>query len=182
MKNLSSQSVLFLGGVGEVAGPQGQVVSEQLHDSGRVAVLVLLQTVEVGDGIVESSLGEFASVVGGVEDLVIEHGIVEGKSKSDGMCGLECLSLVACDLVCLLCELDNILALVPREELAEVAEVVALHLHEEDLGLGVLRVGDEGVIEEAEHIVANVLQLLLNLGAVALDQVDEAGALGELSI
>ena len=32
-------------------------------------------------------------------------------------------------------------------EFAEIPEVVSLHLEEEDLGLRVLRVGDEGVIQ-----------------------------------
>ena len=33
-------------------------------------------------------LGELARLVGGVEDLVVEHGEVEGEPQSDGVCGL----------------------------------------------------------------------------------------------
>ena len=33
-------------------------------------------------------LGKLARLVGGVEDLVVEHGEVEGEPQSDGVCGL----------------------------------------------------------------------------------------------
>lgn len=68
--------MLFLGGVGEVAGPQGQVVSEELHDGCGISVLVLLETVQVSDRVVEGSLRQFAGMVGRVQDLVVEHGVV----------------------------------------------------------------------------------------------------------
>ena len=39
-----------------VAGPEGEVVPEQLHDQGRVLVALLRQRVQLGDRVVESGL------------------------------------------------------------------------------------------------------------------------------
>jgi hypothetical protein len=64
-----------------------QVVSQQLHDEGRVLVALLAQGVELSNGIVESLLGKVASLVGRVEDLVIEDGEVEGKTQTNGVSG-----------------------------------------------------------------------------------------------
>jgi hypothetical protein len=46
--------------------------------------------------------------------------------------------------------------LVSRCEFSEISKVVALHLEEEHLGLRVLRVGNEGVIEQSQDVIANV--------------------------
>jgi hypothetical protein len=75
-------------GFGVVAirrSPQSQVVTEKLHDERAVSIGFLRQRVEFGNRVVESLLGEMASTVGGVEDLVIEYGEVERKPKTDGV-------------------------------------------------------------------------------------------------
>ena len=70
-----------------IRGPQGKVVTEKLHDKGRVPrdqrfspaimrhslVGLLRKGVELGDGIVEGLLGEVASTVGAVQDLVADR-------------------------------------------------------------------------------------------------------------
>ena len=49
--SLSSVSLGFVSdGVG---GPEGQVVPEELHDEGGVLVRVLVQSVELSDGVIE---------------------------------------------------------------------------------------------------------------------------------
>lgn len=79
---------------GDVGGPEGEVITEELHDDGRVLVRVLREVVELGDGIVESLLGELAGLVGGAHDLVMEDREVQGKTKTDGVGGGELLSNV----------------------------------------------------------------------------------------
>lgn len=80
-----------------------------------------------GNGIVEGLLGEVASLVGGVEDLVVEYGEVKGKTKTDrvgwGKFGLGNLggSLVGVEGL-----VGGVLALVANGELSEVTVVVAL--------------------------------------------------------
>ena len=69
----------------ELTGPKGQVVSDQLHDGGRVFVLVLWEILDVGNSIIEGLLGHLTGFGGLVHDLVVEHGEVEGETKSDGV-------------------------------------------------------------------------------------------------
>ena len=94
---LSLGGLLLLGG-GRVAGlslvavrrcPEGEVVTEELHDEGAVAVGLLAEAVELGNGVVEGLLGEVAGTVGRVEDLVVEDGEVEGETETDGVSGSE---------------------------------------------------------------------------------------------
>jgi hypothetical protein len=66
-------------------GPEGKVVAEQLHDECAIAVGFLGQRVELSNSVIESLLGEMACTVGGVQDLVVEDGEVEGQAKADGV-------------------------------------------------------------------------------------------------
>lgn len=69
--------------------PEGEVVAEQLHDEGRVAVRLLGERVELGNGVVKGLLGEVARTVGRVEDLVVEDREVERQTETDGVGGGE---------------------------------------------------------------------------------------------
>lgn len=64
-------------------GPEGQVVAEELHDQGAVAVRLLRERVELGDSVVEGLFGEVAGAVGRVQDLVVEDGEVERQTQAD---------------------------------------------------------------------------------------------------
>jgi hypothetical protein len=66
-------------------GPQGEVVAQELHDKRAVAVRLLGEAVELGDGVVEGLLGKVAGAVGGVQDLVVEDREVEREAEADGM-------------------------------------------------------------------------------------------------
>ena len=48
--------LLFL----ELGGPESKVVSDQLHDGGGILVLVFLDLINVGNGVIEGLLGELA--------------------------------------------------------------------------------------------------------------------------
>ena len=62
-----------------------QVVSQQLHDQCRVLVALLAESVKFGDGIIESLLGEMASLIGGVQDLIVEDREIQGEAKTNGV-------------------------------------------------------------------------------------------------
>lgn len=73
-----------LGALGTVGrGPEGEVVAQELHDEGAVAVALLGERVKLGNGVVKGLLGEVACAVGRVEDLVVEDGEVQGETKAD---------------------------------------------------------------------------------------------------
>lgn len=65
--------------------PESQVVTEQLHDERAVAVRLLRERVELGNGVIEGLLGEVASTVGRVQDLVVKDREVEGEAEADGV-------------------------------------------------------------------------------------------------
>ena len=104
-----------------------QVVAKELHDEGGVLVALLAEGVELGDGIVEGSLGEVASLVGRVQDLVVEDGEVKSKSETDGVGGGEVgLGNLGGVLVSLERLVGGGLALVTKSELGEVTVVITL--------------------------------------------------------
>jgi hypothetical protein len=82
-----SRLVLLRGSLLDVVavarGPQGQVVTEKLHDEGGVPVALFAQGVELSNSVVEGLLGEVASAVGRVEDLVVEDREVKGQTQPD---------------------------------------------------------------------------------------------------
>ena len=159
---------LCLGGL--VGGPQGEIVSKELHDEGRVLVRLLVEGVELGDGIVEGLLGDVAGAVGAVEDLVVEDGEVEGKAEADGVGGGKVSrGNTRSGLVGIEGGRSGGLARLAGLELGEVTVVIALHLVEEDLGFLGSGVGDEGLLDDTEDVIADVDELGLDLGLVVLD-------------
>ena len=127
---------------GGVRGPQGEVVTQQLHDQRRVFVAVLVQRVQLGDSVIECLqqqlkvklainnkdvailsylLGELTSFFGRVEDLVVEHAEVQGQAEPDGMRGLHLwLGDLEGLLVSLLGVLKNWSAVITGGNLGEV--------------------------------------------------------------
>lgn len=88
---------------------------------------LLALTLRTGDGIIERLLGEMASLVGSVQDLIVEHGEVEGKTKTDGVSGRKLgLGNLGGSLVGVEGLVGGILALVANGELGEVTMVVTL--------------------------------------------------------
>ena len=136
-----------------------------------------------------------ASLVRGVEDLVVENGEVQGETQTDGV-GRRKLSLgnLGGGLVSLERLVGGVLAAVANSELSKVAVVVTLpvtglaqdarttcstvwasryaHLVVEDLGLAGLGRGNQVRVEDVEDVVADLGELGLDLLAVLLDESD----------
>jgi hypothetical protein len=53
------------------------------HDQSTILVRLLGQSIQFGDGIVEGLFGEVACSVGGIQDLVVEDGEIEGETEAD---------------------------------------------------------------------------------------------------
>ena len=66
-------------------GPESQVVTEELHDKGAIAVALLGEGVELSNSIIESLLGQVARTIGRVQDLIVEDREVKGQTKADGV-------------------------------------------------------------------------------------------------
>ena len=89
-------------------------------------------------------LGQLAGLVGGVEDLVVEDGEVEGETQPDGVGGLHGrLGNVESILISLLGIVNNSSLGISYGNLGKIPVVVTLHLQVEHLGLRVTGLGDE---------------------------------------
>ena len=140
------------------------------------------------NGIIESLLRQVASLIRGIEDLVVEDGEVEGKAETDGVGRGELgLGNLGGGLIGLEGLVGRVLALVADGELGEVTVIVTLpatlldlqngapvwvnvHLVVEHLGLAGLGGGDEVRIEDGENILADLGKLALNLLAILLNK------------
>mmetsp|Transcript_54807 Transcript_54807/g.174130 ORF Transcript_54807/g.174130 Transcript_54807/m.174130 type:complete len:266 (+) Transcript_54807:336-1133(+) len=159
--------------VRHVRGPEGEVVAKELHDERAVLVALLPKRVKLRDGLIERLLRQPASALWRVEDLVIEHGEVEGEAEADGVSGGElAVGDVLGGLVGEEGGLGLLLAVRVGLELGQVAVVVALHLEVEHLGLARGGVRHEGRVQEGEDAGADLGELGLNLCAVLLDKLD----------
>ena len=166
----------------ELRGPEGQVIADELHDGGGILVVLLLDLLDVSNGVVEGLLGELASLLGIVADFIIENGEVEGQSESDGVGGLEVRSG---NLLRVVVGIEGIvggsLVLGVGGVLSNVSVVVASHLLVEDQGLGVVLGGrNELLVQEPDDLVADFVKLSLNLLLVFSEQADVGGSLGFL--
>jgi hypothetical protein len=94
LDRLGSLGLLSLGGVRGGGGlrvvtigrgPEGEVVAEELHDEGAVAVRLFGERVKLGNGVVKGLLGKVACAVRRVQDLVVEDGEVQGETETDGV-------------------------------------------------------------------------------------------------
>lgn len=80
-----------------------------------------------GNGVIESLLGQVASLIGGVQNLVVEDGEVQGETQADGVGGRKLgLSNLSGSLVGVERLVGGVLALVANGELSQVAVVVTL--------------------------------------------------------
>jgi hypothetical protein len=114
-------------GISDIRGPESQVVAEELHDDGGVLVGILRKLVKLSDGIIEGLLGELAGFVGGVEDLVVENGEVEGETEADGVGGGQVSTgNITGLLVSLEGVVSSLLSLISGLELSNISVVVAL--------------------------------------------------------
>ena len=90
-----------------------------LHNQCAVLVTVFIEGVQLGDGVIEGLLGELTRLVRAVEDLVVEHGEVEGESQPDGVSRLHLgLADFKCILIGLLGVIYNSYNLTPLEDTA----------------------------------------------------------------
>ena len=107
-----------------VRGPKGKVVTEQLHDESRVLVALLVERVELGDGVVEGLLGQLARGVRLLLHFVQEDGIVEREAEADRVGRRKLGCPIGRRLVRLLRLVGLVSLLLGLGELGEVAEVV----------------------------------------------------------
>ena len=76
--------------------PEGEVLLEELDDGLGISEGLLINVVDLLESIREGLLSEFTGLLVVVHNLVVEHGEVEGKTKSDWVAGVEALRAGLC--------------------------------------------------------------------------------------
>ena len=71
--------------------PERQVLLEELDDGLGISEGLLVDLIDLLEGVGERLLAELASVLVVVHDLVVEDGIVERETESNGVAGVEIL-------------------------------------------------------------------------------------------
>ncbi|KAI6772534.1 hypothetical protein HG530_003492 [Fusarium avenaceum] len=117
-----------------------------------------------------------ASLIGGVEDLVVEDGEVKGETQADRV-GRRKLGSgnLSSSLVSLEGLVGGVLAAVANGELSEITVVVTLParlVNKEDLGLARFGRGDKVLVKDLEDVIADLGELGLNLLSVLLNEGD----------
>jgi hypothetical protein len=124
-----------------------QVVSQELHDEGRVLVALLTKGVKfcmicvrfiwhikwlngvdpTSNSVIKGLLGKVACLIRRVEDLIVEDGEVEGKTKADWVCWCKVgLGNFGSILVSLEGLVGRLLSLVANRKLSKVSVVISL--------------------------------------------------------
>merc|ERR1711924_317029 len=115
--------------------PQREVVADELHDEGGILVLILIESVEIFNCIIERFLRNKARFLSVTGDLVVKDAGVQRQPKPDGVCACQALCRVSSDGVSVLCIPHGVLSNVAPRDLSVVPVVISLHLQEEAPGL-----------------------------------------------
>ena len=158
--------------------PKSQVFLEELNDALGVTEVVLLELIDLVEGLLKGGIGELASLLGFLKDLVVEHGEVQGESELDGVaCGkIDGVGFLVGGLSLLLDILEGGILGV----LSDIAIVITDHLDEESLGLiGAISIED-AVVDHVNDLLAVGLELGLDLSFVGQKGRVKLGVLGVL--
>ena len=144
--------------------PEGEVLLEELDDALSVTEVVLFELVDLVESLLESVISELTGLGVILEDLVVEDGEVEGKSKLDGVASgkFDAVSI----FVSLFGLLLDLLELAVLGVLGDVAIVITDHLDEESLSLlGAVSVEDTRV-DHVDNLLAVSHKLVFNSALV----------------
>ena len=160
--------------------PEGKVLLEELDDGLGISEGLFIDVINLLEGLGKSLLAELASLLVVVHNLVVEHGEVESKTKSDGVASVKLLGENVSLLVALLSTLLDGVEVVALGGLRNISVVVTDHLLEEGLGLVVRGELEAVVTNDTNNSKANVVKLLFDLLLVGLESATKLGVLGVL--
>jgi len=74
--------------------PEGKVLLEELDDGLGISESLLVDVIDLLKGLGKGGFTELASLLVVVHHLILEYGVVEGKTKSDWVAGIETTSVL----------------------------------------------------------------------------------------
>jgi hypothetical protein len=115
--------------------PEGQVLLEELDDGLGISEGLLIDIVDLFEGIGQGGLTKLTGLLVVVHHFVVEHGEVQSKTKSDWVAGVQRLGGSLCKIVVLEGAIFNSLEFIGLSALSDISIVVSNHFIEESLGL-----------------------------------------------
>jgi hypothetical protein len=143
--------------------PEGEILLKELDDGFGISEGLLVNVVNLLEGVGESSLSKFAGLLVVVHNFVVEDGEVEGKSKSDWVAGVQALGAGLGVLIVLESTIFDGIKLASLGALGNVSVVISDHFVEESFGLisgGGLHAAFFDDINDSDALV---VELLFNL-------------------
>merc|ERR1712187_982988 len=152
-----------------IGGPQGEIVTQELHDESGVFVRILGDIVKLSNRVFERSACHLASLLGLLQNFVLKDRVIQCKAKTDWVSHSQVfLSDCLCICICSACALGCFALLIPFGELSDVTVVVGLHLLVENLRLAVARLRDEVSVQDTQDGLTNLVQFCLNFSTILL--------------
>ena len=143
--------------------PEGQVLLQQLDDGFGISKGFLVNVINFLEGLRESLLTKGACLLMVVHHLVVEHGVVEGKTQSDWVAWIETLGELVGLLITFESAFLDLLEFVLGSRLSDVSVVITDHLLEEGLGLILSGKLDAFVLHCLHNRDAFIVKLQLDL-------------------
>jgi len=159
--------------------PESEVLLEEFDDALGIAELVLLELVNLVEGVLEGLVGQCDGRLGVLHGLVVEHGEVKGEAELDGAAGGQ--GDVHGILVGLQGLVLDLLKFISLGGLSHVAVVISDHLNKEAFGLTIGgSLSQDVVLDEVDNFLAVLLKFLFNSSLVDLECFVEFCVLGVL--
>jgi len=141
-------------------------------------VLVFLNLIDISNSIIEGLFGQLAGLAWVVFNLIVEDGIVEGKTESDWMSGLKgSLSIFSGKLVSLMSLICGFVVFSPGGVFGHISVIVSLDFVVEDPSFSVSRFNEELAVNKVKYLIAVSVELSLHLSFVPLKKANVPGSL-----
>ena len=155
--------------------PEGEVLLEEFDDGFGISEGLLIDVINLFEGIGESGFTELTGLLVVVHNLVVEDGEVKSKSKSDWVAGVQGLGAGLGKLIVLEGSVLDGVELITFGALSNVSVVVTDHLVEESFGLIGSGNTHARVLDDINDRDALVVKLLLDLLFVGTESIIEFG-------
>lgn len=169
---------LSVEGAFQLAGPESKIIPDELHYSRGIFVLVLLNLVNLSNGIVKCLLGKLAGIRGVIIDFVLKYRIIQSETEPAWMSLLKVLlGLLGSHGVGILSVLFSPLIVVTGGIFTNISVDIPLLCVQKDLSFSVDSLGDKFFVDEIQNLIAVAVEFSLDLGLVVSEEIDVFGSL-----
>jgi hypothetical protein len=142
--------------------PERKVLLEKLNDGLSISESLLINVIDLLEGVRQSLLSKSACFLVVVHHFVMEHREIEGESKSDWVASVQAFRSALGKLIVLEGSVLDSIQLISLGTFSNVSVVISDHLVEEGFGLVGGGNSHAGVLHNVDNADALVIKFLLN--------------------